>query len=233
MSTSRPATGSAGVPVRILPVPPRSPIVVLFLSAVRGLITHWSAKQSFACPGDDRCAPAIHRCRSLWKGYAAVECWQFDVSAWIPAVLEVTENLEEQLRGMRLRGQVWSLERSGTKKKGDPVNGLFLETRKAELVSPAFDIVPALQRLYHTSELKLDVPNPTPSQLLLPPVLRPGPTLPEPPAERIPSAATEEQLAEIRKLAGRAGRAHQAYRENATRPSNGIQETHTDRSGER
>jgi len=186
-------------PVRILSVPLDVPLTVLFLGEYVGLLTHWVRGRSLPCPGVEHCPPAVHRTRRIWKGYAPVEAWFPLEHVWIPAVLEITEALEEVLHGTCLRGSVYMLSREREGRNTHPVIGLFCEKREGDQLRQAFNVAPVLQRFYHAEELHLGVPNPIPPRLMF-----------EPSQGRIPSLpavlAREEELqrpakpGEIRKL---------------------------------
>jgi hypothetical protein len=155
-------------PVRILSVPAARPVLVAFLGPYRGLLTHWSAKRSLACPGANLCPPATHRQKVVWKGYAPVDEWSFQLELWLPGVLEITESLEHALAGRKLRGQVWMLSRLQSSERG-PVCATYSETLDEAELRPAFSIQPILERFYHSADLLLDVPNPIPPRVLLEP----------------------------------------------------------------
>lgn len=153
--------------VRIVPVPLAGPLVVLFAAALQGLLVHRHQSRPHACPGEASCPPVIHRSRTLWYGYAPVYVWRTGRDDWHAGVLEVTEALEEVLRGRQLRGELWMLERSAARRKTGPVSGVLLEQR-GDVATPApFDIRAPLQRLYHTTDLALGAENPLPRKLVM------------------------------------------------------------------
>lgn len=133
-----------------------------------GMYTHWYNKRSNYCKGE-HCNPIMHRVDPVWKGYAPVERWDKESNLWLPEVLEVTENLELDLRGQCARGQVWDLYRELKKdRKQMPVVGVLVEERDPDLFPLAFDILPVLKALYHTSDIRLVHENPMPSRIFLP-----------------------------------------------------------------
>ncbi len=189
-------------------VPIEGPLVALFCGELQGLLTHRVGKESIPCTGPGICPSNVHRCRMVWHGYAPGRWYSTARKLWIPAVLQVTENLEEQLDGRRLAGEVWLLVRQQPGKKNAPVTGQFLERRtEADLVAP-FDIRPALCHMYHVSELALGAKNPIPRKVSMPVVqaqapagleiLYPPPPPPEDPAKR------EEALRKLRETFPRA-----------------------------
>lgn len=186
--------------VSVLSVMPRIPVTVRFLGGILGLLTHWSGRRSIPCPGEAHCPPALHRGRAVWKGYAAVEEWRPLASVWIPAVLEVTEALEEQLHGRELRGETWLLDRADTGKKPGRVSGVLCGQSATEELRAAFPIDQVLRRFYHTDALQLGVVNPLPPRLFLTPSKDPAPLLPAAlavePAGELP--ASPEDFAKLR-----------------------------------
>ena len=186
--------------------------VQMLSDAIGGILTHWHGGCSQVCAGDGACPPALHRLKSVWKGYTPVQVWEPQRSRWVPWVLEITEALEHDLRGTIERGQVWELSRlPPTKRKRFPVVGVLLEQPGCKGLRPAFDIRPVLYRLFHVTDLTLDVANPMPAPLILevenvpaaPP--RPIARKPEdlPPADR---ALVLERLREARADIGRPDR---------------------------
>lgn len=165
-------------PVRIASVPEHDPVIVRFLGPLQGLPTHHTRKEgSVACEGDI-CPPAIHRLKRVWKFYGAAEEWRHSEKVWRPCVLEVTECLEELLRGRRLRGEVWMLIREGDRGKSSRVTGTLCETLSDVMLTAEFDIYPVLQRRYRVEKLLLGLPNPTPPRLLLSDVVAAPPRVP-------------------------------------------------------
>lgn len=151
--------------VHILSVPKIGYAIVAFAGPYRGIIMHWARGGSVPClPGDD-CPAALHRSGSTWKGYAPVRCWDHSLGAWLPYALEITEALEEILRGRDLRGEVWRLSRQRKKKKPGTVQGTLEETRSEEALLHPFDVRAVIQRRYHCGELVWDVPNPVVAKL--------------------------------------------------------------------
>lgn len=187
------------LPVQVLSVPAESPIAIRFLGAIYGLNTHWHSGKSVPCPGAQECPLPVHRSRMLFKAYGPVERWEATHGVWRPAVLEITENLEERLRGRDLRGEVWVLSREDAKAKASPVIGAFCEALPHAEVSAAFDIVPILCRFYHVQTLALGAANPIPPKVFLEAVEGPPPNLPP---ELQPAKAREaspEETERIRK----------------------------------
>jgi len=161
------------------------------------MLTHWQKGKSVPCDGPEKCPLALHRSGTFFKAYAPVEEWISHLGRWRPCVLEATASLEEYLRDQLLRGQVWVLMREDKTASTSPVHAAYLETITEAKLSPSFDIVPVLQRLFNRIDLVLDVPNPTPPRVVLAHLLRPPPTLP---ADLLPPPPPAEDPAERKKL---------------------------------
>ena len=194
--TQGPSTSPAN-PVKVRSVPLAPPITVKFLGPLRGLHTHWQKGHSVPCDGAGNCPSALHRSGILFKAYAPVEEWISHLARWRPCVLEATANLEEYLRGRVLRGEVWLLSRADVAKSTRAVVAAYLETIPEAKLSPAFDILPIIQRLFNRVDLVLDVPNPTPRHVVLADVAAPPPTIP---ADLLPPPPPAEDPAERQKL---------------------------------
>jgi len=189
--------------VQLLTVPKAGQVVVVFLGPYRGILTHYVRGETVPCAGDVDCPTPVHRVHPVWKGYAPVRYHQPAGDWWFPAVLEITECLEELLRGRHLAGELWEVFRGAGKRRTRPVGGRYLETRHVDGVFDTFDVVPVLQRRYHGRPLVLDVANPVTPRVILPVVSAPAPgnqatARPSPATE-----VTEAQRDALRRLAGR------------------------------
>jgi len=208
--------------VSVVAVPARDGLKCCFAGPVLGILTHWHGGKSYACGGVEHCHPTIHKARGPWKGYAPVRVWQPRTETWKPFVLEVTEHLEEELRGRDLRGEVWELTRRDAKKKNSPVDGLFLELRSDPQLLVEFSVIIPLQRMYHQIELDLGTPNPLPAKLVLVETAAAAPAKPAPTAAPPADRPTEKQLEQLRELrAGLAGKPAQLPRPGTAAASNG------------
>jgi hypothetical protein len=179
-------------PVRIFSVPLNVLVYVRFLDAIRGLPTHFYSGRSVPCQGQE-CLPAAHKGRQVWKFYGPGEVWEPGPKLWRPWVLEITENLEEQLRGLQLRGQVWALERSGKTPKKSVVTGMYCETLDERSVPRPFDVESVLMRFFRVATLNLGLPSPIPPRLLLSPREGKEPQLPGCVPDLAPRPPTEEE----------------------------------------
>jgi hypothetical protein len=122
----------------------------------------------------------------------------------MPNVLEVTEALDELLRAHSLPGQVWLLVRDDSTRKSGQVTGSFIERRhESELVMP-FDIFAPLGRMYGTTHIVLDVPNPVPPKLMLPSIDGAAPALPAVGKLAADAGPTADDQAKARKLLSQA-----------------------------
>ncbi len=194
--SQRPSTAQ---PVRIASVKDATILTVRFLGPYVGLLTHWFGKQTVPCLGDIRCGKAIHATRAIWKGYAPADYLDPTLELWVPCVSEITELLEHNLVGRRIRGEVWILRRQGKKKSG-PVMGTFAGKHDEGILPPVFDVTPIVERFYHTSPLDLNAVNPIPPAVLASP--REGP-IPEMLRDlfKMPESdkpMTKEQIDELR-----------------------------------
>lgn len=132
-----------------------------------GLFTHFFKNRSYYCSGPD-CNSMYHKMPRIWKGYSAVEIYSVEKKKWRPFVLEISEHLELDFRGIYKRGQVWELYRTlQTGKKATPVQGKLHEERGPSSVPAAFDIRPVLLHLYHCMAVSLDAKNPMPPRTFL------------------------------------------------------------------
>lgn len=163
--------------VEILSIKAYQNAVVRFLGDYRGTLIHWDGKRSHHCVGQPECPRSLHEKRTLWKGYAPVELWDKAQELWLPFVLELTENLEEQLRGQPLRGQCYLLIRAEKKDKTGAVGAVYCQT--FENVPRAFPIEPVLLRCFRVETLCLDVPNTLPQRVSASPSTGDAPQLPK------------------------------------------------------
>lgn len=186
--------------VRVLSVPLGVPIVVRFLGDILGLDTHWKSGRTVPCAGEDECPSSLHRLGVIWRGYAAVEMWIGSKSHWQPSALEVTEALEERLRGRELRGETWSLHRTEIKGKSSPVVGIFCEKGEPNELREAFELEPILRRLFHVARLNLGRRNPLPPRVMLEPVPGKAPRLPDALADAGTPDNTEKEKQEAQKI---------------------------------
>lgn len=154
-------------PVRILSIRKNSVAIVRFLGDIQGCILHWTGKITWPCGGKEDCPATLHKMKTLWKGFAAAEYWSEDDQSWWPAVLEVTEALEEEMADLKMRCTVWTLSHPQPTKKQTPVLGKYEERSKEEHTAPEFPILPVLERVYHGAKIILGTPNPVPRKIVL------------------------------------------------------------------
>lgn len=163
-----------------------------------GLFTHYVRGRSVYCQGE-KCEATVHRTDKVWKGYAAVELWNVATKKWTPAVLEITEALELDLRGLWKRGQVWEFYRdTPIQKKKMPIMGKLLEERDPASLPPAFDFRSVLLHLYHVEAVHLGVLNPMPPRVILADSEGDGPAILEE-APKGEQSYDPEQIAAFRK----------------------------------
>jgi hypothetical protein len=153
----------------------------------KGLFTHWRTKPpgSIYCEGD---SCSLHKQERFWKSYQCVELLGANGRLWYPTVLEVTEHLELDFRGLTARGQVWDITRPARRKgKRASLTGVFVETRNVATLRPPFDVVPILRTVFHRDMVEQTVLNPLPSRTLLEPSEEePGPVEGAPDAQETP-----------------------------------------------
>lgn len=160
--------------VRVLRIAPGPSTRVRILQRTRGTVnglsTHWTREGSRLCR--EGCPTSLHALGTIWRGYLSVQMWLPDENLWRAAVLEVTEALEQSMRGEVDRGQVWALARRSSRKKTsrEPVQGTILEHTDAAGWMEPFDVRPVLATVYHVmpTEIVLDKPSPMPDRLQIP-----------------------------------------------------------------
>lgn len=166
---SDPVSQGAGIPrpVRILNVQDATPVIVRFLGDYTGTILHWHGGRYHPCQ-ETACPLNVHRAsRSPWRAWAPVELYEDSSSLWWPQVLEITEAFEEQLHGRKLRGELWAVSRIKGKGSAGKVEGIFLEKVEPYGLRIPFNVLPVLQRVYHTDAFHLGKANPIPPKLIL------------------------------------------------------------------
>lgn len=159
-----------GVDVRILRFKPEQRLWVRTLaSSYCGLFTHWHKGRGHYCAGADECPR--HREALVWKGYTPVEWWEQATHLWIPAVLEITESLDGDMKPKFRRGQVWEIGKGKPERKGQvpALRGALQEQGDAAGWPEPFSIKPILVRVYHVIDLRLDKDNPIPFRVMMPP----------------------------------------------------------------
>lgn len=186
--------------LRVFRVEPATTEHVRLLSyAYGGLFTHWGKRSLYCDPRGCRVS-GCPRGERYWKGYGLVERWVEQALIWVPVVLEITENLELDFRGVWARGQVWRLTRMGQEgRKKTPVTGRMVETLDPDSVRPEVGIGSVLKAMYHVDQISLEAKNPMPPRTYVEPVKgAPPPGM----GERAPveTRATPEQLAKMREL---------------------------------
>ena len=140
-----------------------------------GLFTHYIRGNSRYCFGTERCPPAIHKDK-IWKGYAGAEYWLELEKRWRACVWEITQNCEQELRGLFSRGQVWRCtSRLNAKGSGHAVTCELVDQLDPASLRSCPNILPTLFVLYNTIEVTLDEKNPLPARELVEDVAGDGP----------------------------------------------------------
>lgn len=148
-------------------IPAITSMVCLTVSKrVLGCLSHYKGT-SIYCRGKD-CPSSVHAVDATWKGYIGVQVFLRDANTWRPYVLEVSENLELDMRGLYGPNQVWEIYRlPGRKKHGGKLEGKMLEDRGEDGALPVFDILPPVRTMYHATDLVLNVENPMPDRVVV------------------------------------------------------------------
>lgn len=190
------------LPIQIFRVDPGAAHFLRMLSEdYRGLFTHYKpGKGSVICLGDKTCETTLHKLDRLWKGYACAEVWGEKTQKWWPTVLEISESLELDFRGLFKRGQMWEIWRDHPiKRKPSKITGKLHEQLDPASLSPAFDLFPILRGLYHVNQVVLDARNPLPDRVMGEARDGPPPAIlaPRPVDQAVPIKSFAEMQAEL------------------------------------
>jgi hypothetical protein len=142
--------------------------------------------------------------RAYWKGYIAAEVWRPINRDWYPVVFEVTEALDQRLRRIDLRGQLWRIQRGEIEgKKPKPVEGTRVGQHHIEDLPEAHGIEAVLAVIYGPGQLKLGVKNPLPDKEYRNPSKAPPP--PEEETQRERDAREKAEAARVIREQGTLG----------------------------
>ena len=131
-----------------------------------GFLTHWKSGRTVYCHGAE-CPAALHHTKTTWYGFCPVEVWSTDRQLWFASVLQISEHLELDMRGIFTRGQVWQIHRPvqpSTKRL--PITGKLVEELDPRTLPNAFDMVPVLTHVFHETRFRLDIPNHMPPRMM-------------------------------------------------------------------
>jgi hypothetical protein len=156
-------------------VPKTGKSAIRFLGAYKGTLTHFQAGKTVPCLGEYDCPSPVHRLKLVWKAYAPVHYWRQQFRDWLPAVLEITERLEDLILGLTLRGTVWDLWRQAAEGKCQEVWGEQIGEVSESLLGPEFDVLPTVQRVIGRAIPLWGVSNPKPRRVIVEPVLGEAP----------------------------------------------------------
>jgi hypothetical protein len=165
-----PVPGSP-VAIRIESCPAEGKASVRFLGPYVGTFAHFVKKnvRPVPCVGDE-CPMALHKGRKIWKGYAPAEYWRGgEYGDWCPCVWEVTENLNEVLDAIPLRGTIWEISRVPGDTGKPEVWGVLVRTDAESDLRPAFDTFPMVSRMYGFLPMQWGVACHIPKRLRLEP----------------------------------------------------------------
>lgn len=152
-----------------------------------GLVVHWYQGSSKPCHGEN-CPSARHTAPWTWRGYSAAYLWDQAAALWFPWVLEITENCEQDMRGVYTPGQVWELSRA---EKHGPITARLLEPPPDNGAPAPFDVLNVLVRMYHDEAISLDRPNPLPARAQAQAFAAPPPVDPAAPPSAEPATAAD------------------------------------------
>lgn len=169
-------------PVRVWRCPPNEEHFVQILdSVIFGFFVHYvkgatKAKgRSRPCLGEE-CPSDKHKLDRQWIGYLPADLWSGPEKVWRPIVLQVTEHLEQEFRGVIARGQEWSISAVSDRDRTNvATRGALIRTVDGAILPLAFDVKPVLVNLYHCLALPPHAPNPLPPRLVLAPSVRSAP----------------------------------------------------------
>ncbi len=168
-------------------------VILWFLDQPRGLLTHYTREGSKDCKLAE-CPSKWHDLGTTYKAYAPVLQWIHADQCWRYMVAELTANVANQMVGQDMRGQVWSIERTGRSRRKTVVSGKRLQTAPPESLPLPFDIIPTLKSAYSTSTLpSLGSANPIIPATPLPAIELPAPPSQPAPAKEAPMTAEEMQ----------------------------------------
>lgn len=165
-----------------------------------GCMTHWMRPSQYHDP-DEPCEHCRKSRCLTYKGYFASQVWDELRELWLPAVFELTEASELDVRGRYERGQEWKFTRlpDSTKKgrtKHFPVVGQLVTNLSTENLPESFSVLPVLRTMYHAPTLRLGIENPMAARVFA------DPTAASPPSELLakkePGRMPKEQHAAMR-----------------------------------
>jgi hypothetical protein len=213
-----------GIPIVIVTVPLTGVLTVRFLGEVTGVWTHWHAGRSVACTGEETCDPRRHREKTVWKGYAPVEWLRAGKPpTWVPAVLEVTEGLQEYLTSENPRGEVWQLLRAKVNASRVECRGQCVRHDDPRSLRNDVRVEPAVKRLYRSLFVAFGMLPPFGAKQRLAPTIVTNPTA----LERTPSSSDQDVLS-AEQVRQRLAKAREALK--AEPPSKNGKTTAQDRS---
>ncbi len=168
-TTSPPASSPETIRLRVFRVAEGTTQVLRMGSpSIDGLFTHRHDKNGWYCQGDGKCNPPLHRLPSIWKGYVYAHLLQPCGKKWQPVALELTENLEGDMRYVYAPGQVWEcFRRPKEGKKLFPCEGKLLSETDPLPNAKQVNIIPHLRTFYHCPTLVLGQKNPMPDRVMV------------------------------------------------------------------
>jgi hypothetical protein len=137
-----------------------SAIVRFLQDGYGGLFSHWSGGRTWYCdPG--ACAPQLHKTPRSYRGYCPAEVRFTGKNLWYPYCFEISEHLDQDLAGHKLRGIIWRISKGPKTATGkSPVTAEVLEEVDQAGLPEPFDVTACICNLYHVALVDLSAVNP-------------------------------------------------------------------------
>jgi hypothetical protein len=154
----------------------QSGVYRIFEPHLLGCFTHYIKDRSQYCHGPSECRYQHDKLDRVWKGYASADFWDPTAKVWQPVVAEITECCEVDMRGLYLPGQQWQFVKQVQVGKQRPkLNAILVANVTPGVQVLPYNIVPALQTMFHVEEVRLIHPNPCPARVMVVPFQGPPP----------------------------------------------------------
>lgn len=105
------------------------------------------------CQGG-RCPHPHNKIDTLWYAYLSVDVWLDMERLWKPAVLQVSESLELDMRGKVEKGQFWDISKLATKGKGSPYRGIPTGYAELQELPQGTIVLAVLRQTWHAPWLQ-------------------------------------------------------------------------------
>jgi hypothetical protein len=135
---------------------------------ILGYFTRWLGKHSQYVPLSDLPPAGERKKEHVWVGFVLCQAWNDDRRLWEGIVLQVTENLEVDMRGHYDRGQIWEIVKQKPGKKGSPISGARIGDCDLATLPPAVCFLDVLRVMWHVPDLQAgSIANPMPPRIYL------------------------------------------------------------------